>query len=156
MLTSQALYLDLVEERAMFDRVHHVAYTVRDLEEYREFFGETLEMTEEAVREMPEAGYNAAVFRVGETLIEVQEPTDNEGMEAFLDEHGNGLNHVAYEVPDMDAAVETLGEKGIVPDSEWGEGGEPIEAPTFPGCLLLDMDEESADGIYLQLVETPE
>lgn len=139
----------------MFDRVHHVAYTVRDLGEYREFFGETLEMEEEAVREMPDAGYRAAVFRVGETLIEVQEPIDNEGMEAFLDEHGSGLNHVAYEVPDMDAAVERLGEKGIVPDPDW-HGGEAIEAPTFPGCLLLDMDEDSSEGIYIQLVETPE
>lgn len=139
----------------MFERVHHVAYTVRDLAEYREFFGEVLEMEEEAVREMPEAGYKAAVFRVGETLIEVQEPTDNAGMEAFLDEHGNGLNHVAYEVPDMDVAIDQLGEKGIVPDPDW-HGGEPIEAPTFPGCLLLDMDEDSSSDIYLQLVETPD
>ena len=139
----------------MFERVHHVAYTVRDLEEYRGFFGDVLGMEEEAVREMPEAGYNAAVFRVGETLIEVQEPTDNEGMETFLDEHGSGLNHVAYEVPDMTEAVEALGEEGIVPDPDW-HGGEPIEAPTFPGCLLLDMDESTSEGIYLQLVETPD
>lgn len=48
----------------------------------------------------------------------------------------------------MDDALEELGERGIEP--EWDEA---IVAPTFPDCKLLDMDSDTSEGIYLQLVE---
>lgn len=134
----------------MFDRVHHVAYTVDDLGRYEELFGEVLMMESVATREMPDAGYKAAVYRVGETYIEVQRPMGHEEMEAFLAERGNGLNHVAYEVDDLDEALAECEERGI--EAAWDE---PIVAPTFPDCRLIDMDAETADGIYLQLVEEP-
>lgn len=132
----------------MFENVHHVAYTVDDLDRYEELFGETLIMESVAIREMPDAGYKATVYRVGETYIEVQEPIDHEEMEAFLAERGNGLNHVAYEVDDIEEAVAECEDRGI--EAAWDE---PIVAPTFPDCQLIDMDAETADGIYLQLVE---
>lgn len=56
--------------------------------------------------------------------------------------------HVAYTVNDLDEAVEKCEERGI--ETAWDE---PIVAPTFPDCRLIDMDTETADGIYLQLVE---
>lgn len=132
----------------MFERIHHVAYTVEDIEAYRTFFGTELEMPFVAYREMPDAGYNAAVYRIGETLIEVQEPTGHDEMEAFLDANGNGLNHVAYEVEDMETAVAALEERGMEP--AWDE---PIVAPTFPDYALLDMATDTTSGIYLQLVQ---
>ncbi|MFB6112469.1 MAG: VOC family protein [Halodesulfurarchaeum sp.] len=132
----------------MFERVHHVAYTVESLEEYRTFFEEALQFPLVARREMPDAGYDADVYEVGETLIEVQEPRGHEEMERFLSEHGEGLNHVAYEVDDIEDAVEILESYGMEPQWE-----EPMVAPTFPDYALLDMDVETTKGIYLQLVE---
>ncbi len=138
----------------MFEQVHHVAYTVDDLDSYRTFFGDVLEMEKVDYREMPEDGYKAAVYDVGGVYIEVQEPmgedTDTKAeMEEFLEEQGNGLNHVAYEVDDIAAAVERLEtEKGI--ERDWDE---PIVAPTFPDCKLIDMEPDTSRGIYLQLVE---
>lgn len=147
----------------MFEQVHHVAYTVDDLDSYQTFFGDVLEMEQVDYREMPEDGYKAAVYDVGGVYIEVQEPLDseemeglgkdiNEEMDEFLEEQGSGLNHVAYEVEDIDDALETLEEeKGI--EREWDE---PVVAPTFPDCKLIDMDSETSQGIYLQLVEEME
>lgn len=132
----------------MFDRVHHVAYTVADVEAYRPLFGDVFDLERVDEREMPDAGYRADVYRTGETYVEVQEPIDHEEMEAFLDEHGSGLNHVAYEVEDVDEAVETLEARGV--ERDWDE---PIVAPTFPSAELIDMDPETSEGIYLQLVE---
>ncbi|RBI60323.1 hypothetical protein DMJ13_18510 [halophilic archaeon] len=132
----------------MFDKVHHIAYTVDNLDAYKTLFGDTLSMGAVTTREMPDAGYKAAVYRVGETYIEVQEPIDHEEMETFLAEQGNGLNHVAYEVDDIDEAVATCERRGI--EAAWDE---PIVAPTFPDCRLIDMETETTDGIYLQLVE---
>ncbi|MFC6613613.1 VOC family protein [Halopenitus salinus] len=138
----------MFDDEDLFKRVHHVAYTVDDLDRYRPFFEDALGMSFVAHREMPDAGYDAAVFEVGETYIEVQLPRGHPEIEEFHETHGNGLNHVAYEVDDMDEAVAALAERGIEP--AWDE---PIIAPTFPDCKLLDMDEETSEGIYLQLVE---
>lgn len=136
----------------MFERVHHVAYTVDDLDSYRGFFGDVLEMDEVDYREMPEDGYKAAVYELGETYIEVQEPLGLEEMETFLETHGNGLNHVAYEVEDLaEALVRLEEEKGI--EREWDE---PIVAPTFPDYELIDMDPDTSRGVYLQLVAEAE
>lgn len=138
----------------MFKKVHHIAYTVDDLDSYQEFFGDVLEMEKIDYREMPEDGYKAAVYEVGEVYIEVQEPIGEETeikaeMEEFLEEQGNGLNHVAYEVEDIDESVERMeSEKGI--EREWDE---PMIAPTFPDCELIDMDSDTSRDIYLQLVE---
>ena len=133
----------------MLDKVHHIAYTVDDIDAYRSFFADTLEMEEVDYRVMPEDEYKAAVYDIGGVYIEVQEPLGHEEMEKFLDEQGNGLNHVAYEVDDIESSLETLeNDKGIIRD--WDE---PVIAPTFPDCKLIDMDEQTSEGIYLQLVE---
>jgi len=138
----------------MFEQVHHVAYTVDDLDSYQPFFGDVLEMEKVDYREMPDDGYKAAVYDVGGIYIEIQEPMgENTDIKAemveFLEEQGSGLNHVAYEVDDIAAAVERLEtEKGI--ERDWDE---PIVAPTFPNCKLIDMEPDTSRGIYLQLVE---
>jgi hypothetical protein len=46
----------------MFNKIHHVAYTVNDLGHYEKLFGGTLMTESETTREMPDAGYKATVF----------------------------------------------------------------------------------------------
>lgn len=131
----------------MFERVHHVAYTVDDLDSYMDFFGDVLEMEQVDYQET-DAGYKCAVYKVGQTYIEVQEPTGSESMEEWLEEHGNGLNHVSYGVSDLDATLEKLREKGIESVDD-----EPSLAPTFPSQRIINMDEDTSRGIYLQITE---
>lgn len=133
----------------MFDRIHHVAYTVDDLDAYMEFFGEILEFEQVDYQET-DRGYTCAVYRVGETYIEVQEPTDHPGMQAWLEAHGNGLNHVSYGVSDLEETITRLRENGIQPAA-----AAPGEAPSFPGRMIINMDEATSRGIYLQLTEEP-
>jgi methylmalonyl-CoA/ethylmalonyl-CoA epimerase len=52
---------------------------------------------------------------VGETKIELIESTDPEGAIArHIERRGEGLHHLALEVSDIQSALETLKEKGIL------------------------------------------
>ena len=57
---------------------------------------------------------NVAMLPVGETRIELLEPTDAESTIAkFLDKRGPGLHHVAMRVTDLSAALARLESSGV-------------------------------------------
>jgi methylmalonyl-CoA/ethylmalonyl-CoA epimerase len=77
---------------------------------YRDVLGLAFEGTEEV------AGYQVKVafFRIGESRIELLEPMASSGMVAeFLSRSGPGLHHVAYEVEDLEAAIERCASRGV-------------------------------------------
>jgi catechol 2,3-dioxygenase-like lactoylglutathione lyase family enzyme len=55
-----------------------------------------------------------AFFRLGQVSIELIEPVGGPSTwQEFLDAHGEGVHHVAFNVPDMDGAVAYLAGKGM-------------------------------------------
>jgi methylmalonyl-CoA/ethylmalonyl-CoA epimerase len=92
---------------------HHVAIVVADLDaavaRYRALGfagGERIVLPEQAVE--------VVTFRSGPGWIELIQPTDPEGPIArFLAKRGEGMHHVAYAVPDLEAAMATLDAAGV-------------------------------------------
>lgn len=139
-----------------FERVHHVAYTVDDLDKYVEMFEELLGKETSNVLTLEDADYKVAVFDLEGILIEVQQPLDDPDpsspgaeMKAFLDRRGSGLNHVAYEVEDLEMAAEEFEKLGIETDEEG-----PEIAPSFPEFRIVDLKEGTTGDIYFQLVDS--
>ena len=59
-------------------------------------------------------GLNVAFVGVGESQIELLEPSDPEGTVArFLARRGEGMHHLCFEVPDVDAAIADLAARGV-------------------------------------------
>jgi methylmalonyl-CoA/ethylmalonyl-CoA epimerase len=97
----------------MLEKIDHLGIAVRSLDEAIPFYRDTLGLAFEGVEEV--AGYRVKVafLQIGESKIELLEPTTEEGMiAAFLREHGPGLHHVAYEVEDIEAAILTCEARG--------------------------------------------
>lgn len=139
-----------------FDRVHHIAYTVKDLDDYLPLFQNLLGQEPQNILSIEDAEYKVAVFDLGGILLEVQQPLDDptEGspgfeMKEFLNRQGDGLNHVAYEVEDLDEIMGELEKLDIEADPEG-----PVIAPSFPEYRILDLKEKSTKGIYFQLVDS--
>lgn len=139
-----------------FERVHHVAYTVDDLDKYIDMFEKLLGKGPSNILTLDDAHYKVAVFDLEGILIEVQQPLDDPDpsspgaeMKAFLDRQGNGLNHVAYEVDDLERATEEFEKLGIESDPEG-----PEIAPSFPEYRIIDLKEETTGDIYFQLVDS--
>ena len=96
-------------------RVHHLGIAVADLEAsilvYSELFGATLEHRDR----VEEQGVEAASLRVGESRIELLEPTGPDTpVGRFLAKRGPGMHHVAFEVEDVAAELERLKAQNVV------------------------------------------
>ncbi|HYI23278.1 MAG TPA: VOC family protein, partial [Candidatus Limnocylindrales bacterium] len=95
-------------------RVHHVAVVVRDLDLALGFYRDRLGLPLELVLPIPGDGVRIAFLTVGESKIELVEPTDaSTGVARFLDSRGEGFHHVCLEVADIGAELTRLAGQGI-------------------------------------------
>ncbi|WP_217914582.1 methylmalonyl-CoA epimerase [Miltoncostaea marina] len=104
--------------------IHHVGYVVADLDAALAALRATLPL-EVTVREtMEEQGVEALMCSGGGGAIELIRPLDPEGAIArFMAKRGEGFHHVAFEVPDVDAALAELRGRGAELIDERGRRG---------------------------------
>ena len=89
--------------------IHHLGVAVADLDDalrtYERLFGAALE--ERAT--VPDQGVEAAVVRVGDDRLELLRPLDDDSpVGRVLAARGPGMHHVAFEVDDIRAALDSL------------------------------------------------
>ena len=113
-----------------FRGVHHVGFAVTDLDEAVETYGRLFGATLEHRDAVAEQGVEAASVLVGPSRIELLVPTgDDTPVGRFLAKRGPGMHHVAYEVPDVAAAVGELAAAGadvIDPEPRTGLDGHAV------------------------------
>jgi len=98
----------------MLNKISHIGIAVQSLDEVMPFYGGMLCLSFKGVEEV--AGYRVKVafFQIGESKIELLEPT---GEESFISEYliksGPGIHHIAYEVEDIVEAIKKLEAEGV-------------------------------------------
>ncbi|MBT0651575.1 methylmalonyl-CoA epimerase [Geomobilimonas luticola] len=93
----------------MLEKINHIGVAVRSLDEAIPFYQDILGMAFKGVEEVAEQKVRVAFFQVGESKIELLEPTgDDSPLAGFLAKNGPGIHHVAYEVADIEAAIGKL------------------------------------------------
>lgn len=131
----------------MLGRIHHVAYVVADLDAALERLERTFGLRPEIREVMEDQGVEAVLCGSGGGAVELLRPLDASGAIArFLESRGEGLHHVAFEVGDLEAALDDLR----------GRGAELIdERPRIGlgGHLVAFVHPRSANGVLTELVE---
>lgn len=98
----------------MLNRINHVGIAVNSLAEAIPFYQHQLGMTFKGIEEVGEQMVKVAFFQIGESKIELLEPTSTESPIAkFLEKNGPGIHHLAYEVEDIEAAISKLELEGV-------------------------------------------
>lgn len=98
----------------MVKKINHLGVAVTSIEDstplYRDIYG----MTAEGVEIVEEQKVKVAFFSVGESRIELLEPTSADSPVAkFIQKNGPGIHHVAYEVEDVKAEIARLKQQGV-------------------------------------------
>lgn len=108
----------------MFDRIDHVGIAVHSIDDKLELYRDVFELEFDGRETVADQGVEVAFFRVGESLLELLEPIDDESPVAdFLEERGEGLHHLALGCDDIEAARErAIGKGGLTLLSD-----EPLE-----------------------------
>lgn len=95
-------------------RLAHIGIAVRDLEQQIAFYRDTLGMELAHCEVVEDQKVRTAMFRLGETSIELLTPTGPDSPIAkFLEKRGEGIHHLAYKVDDLTGALAELTQRGV-------------------------------------------
>lgn len=97
----------------MLKKISHIGIAVNSLAEAIPFYRDNLGMALQGVEEVAEQKVKVAMLAIGESKIELLEPTAPDSPVArFLEKNGAGVHHLAYEVEDIEAAIARLEREG--------------------------------------------
>ena len=124
--------------------IDHIGIAVESIEESAKFY-ETLGLTIDQIEEVPQEGVRVALIEVGETRVELLEPTSSDSpVRRFLDKRGPGVHHICLATDDIHAEQLKLEEAGmdvLRPEPTKGAGG----------CWVQFVHPRSAGGVLVEL-----
>ena len=98
----------------MFARIDHVGVAVEDLDASIALYEKTYKMELVHRETVTEQGVEAVLLDVGENHVELLAPLDPDTpVGKFLAKKGPGIHHVAYQVEDIDAALDAMRKQGL-------------------------------------------
>jgi methylmalonyl-CoA/ethylmalonyl-CoA epimerase len=129
-------------------KVHHVALIVASIEDALGLWRDALGLEVETVRDIGHDRVRIAFLGVGESKVELVEPTDDTtGVARFLASKGEGFHHVCFEVPNLAETLLRLEIDGLeLIDSAPRRGAEGPVAFIHP---------RSCHGVLVELIEAP-
>lgn len=129
-------------------KVHHIALIVRSIEDSLGLWRDTLHLELETLMDIPTDRVRIAFLGVGESKVELVEPTDDStGVARFLESKGEGFHHVCFEVPNLAETLLRLEIDGLeLLDTSPRRGAEGPVAFIHP---------RSCHGVLVELIEAP-
>ena len=129
-------------------KVHHVALIVRSIDDSLGLWRDMLGLQLEAVMEIEQDRVRIAFLAVGESKIELVEPTDDStGVARFLATKGEGFHHVCFEVANLAETLLNLEIAGLeLIDTSPRRGAEGPVAFIHP---------RACHGVLVELIEAP-
>jgi methylmalonyl-CoA/ethylmalonyl-CoA epimerase len=98
----------------MLTKINHIGVAVTCIEEALPYYRDQLGMNYEGEEVVAAQKVKVAFLQIGESRIELLEPTSDESPVAgFLKKNGPGVHHIAYEVDDLEGALKNLEAQGV-------------------------------------------
>jgi methylmalonyl-CoA/ethylmalonyl-CoA epimerase len=129
-------------------KIHHVALVVRSIDDSVGLWRDQLGLELETVMDIPSDRVRIAFLGVGESKVELVEPTDDTtGVARFFASKGEGFHHVCFEVANLAEALLRLELDGLeLIDTAPRRGAEGPVAFIHP---------RSCHGVLVELIEAP-
>jgi methylmalonyl-CoA epimerase len=128
-------------------KLDHLGIAVTSLKSAKQIY-EKLGLSVSEPEEVPAEKVRLVMIPVGQTRLELLEPTsDDSAIAKFIGKRGEGLHHVCLSVPDLTAVVQKLKSDGVRLISEEIKAG-------AGGHRYVFVHPSSAGGVLLELVES--
>ena len=129
-------------------KIDHIGIATKGIDEALKFWEEALGLENVHTETVEDQKVRVAMLPLGESRIELLEPTsDDSPISKFLEKRGGGIHHIAVEVEDIEASLKTLKEKGMRLIDETPRVG-------AEDCLVAFVHPSSANGVLLELVQS--
>lgn len=131
----------------MLHKINHIGIAVQSLAATIPFYRDNLGMPLLGIEEVVEQKVRVAMLQIGESKIELLEPTaEDSPIAKFLEKNGPGIHHMAYEVEDIDAAIGRLIADGMRMIDERPRSG-------AHGMRIAFVHPKSSSGVLTELCE---
>lgn len=131
----------------MLAKIEHVAIAVADLDAAVEHYGRVWGLEVSHRERVEDQGVEEAMLPLGDSHLQLLGATSPETtVGRFLERRGEGLHHIAYEVEDLEAALEDLRRRGVeLIDETPRRGGR--------GHMVAFVHPKSNHGLLVELVQ---
>ncbi len=128
-------------------KIDHIGIAVKSLTEAAAIYENALGLKVSAYDQVDEQGVRVAMLNIGESRIELLEPTGPESpIEKFMTKRGEGIHHIAITVDDIEKALEQLKAAGVrLVDNEPRRGAH--------NTRIAFVHPSSTHGVLLELVQ---
>jgi len=131
------------------NKIDHLALLVEDIDQAAAFWRDALGLAMGEIEDVPQEQARVAFLPVGETKIELVQPTSSEtGLGKYLEKRGVGIHHVCLEVDDIEAVLADLNDKGV-------QLINPTPQARESGTLYAFIHPKSAFGVLVELYQLP-
>lgn len=128
-------------------KISHVGIAVNNLEESLRFYREVLGIKEKGIEENLGEGMKVAFVGVGESNLEIMEPRrEDSAIGKHIAKRGEGIQHLAIHVDDIQAALQKAKEAGFKLIDEQPRQG-------AGGTLIAFIHPKSTSGVLLELCQ---
>ena len=95
-------------------KIEHIGIAVKSLAEAVKVYEQAIGLKLAGYDEVDEQGVRVAMLDIGDSRIELLEPTrPNSPIEKFMTKHGEGIHHIAVRVDNIEQALERLKTAGV-------------------------------------------
>lgn len=128
-------------------KIDHLGIAVNSIEEAKKLFHDILGLKFEGTETVEEQKVTTAFFPVGDSEVELLESTAPDGPIAkYLEKRGEGIQHIAFRVDNLDQALAELKDKGIrLIDEKPRQGA--------GGAKIAFLHPKSTHGVLIELSE---
>lgn len=94
--------------------IDHIGIAVKSLEQAGKFYTDVLGLKIQDIENVAEQKVNVAFLPITDSEVELLESTHDDGPVAkFIEARGEGIQHIAYRVENIEQALDELKEKGV-------------------------------------------
>jgi methylmalonyl-CoA/ethylmalonyl-CoA epimerase len=128
-------------------KINHLGIATKELSEALKFWENALGLENIHTETVEEQKVRVAMLPIGESRVELLEPTaEDSPISKFIEKRGGGIHHIAVEVENIEETLAKLKEKGMrLIDEKPKIGAE--------GCLVAFVHPSSTNGVLLELVQ---
>ena len=131
----------------MVTKIDHIGIAVKNLDETLKFYEDIMGIKCVSKEVVEEQKVRVAFLPIGDTEVELLESTHEDGPIAkFIEKKGEGIQHIAFKVDNIEEAIKELQEKGVRLIDEqprYGAGGARIAFlhPKSTSGVLIEISE---------------
>ncbi|MHA1949816.1 MAG: methylmalonyl-CoA epimerase [Candidatus Thorarchaeota archaeon] len=131
------------------EKIDHIGIAVDSIEKWIGYYRDVLGLEFMGTEEVAEQTVRVAFFKLGDSKIELVEPTSEDSpITNFLEKRGGGIHHIAVLVDDIDAALEKHHQAGArLIDTEPRIGANNMR--------MAFIHPKSSGGVLMELCQKP-